>query len=178
MTKKELNANKCMNLESTKSCMMKMIKSPSNWVIVIFTYMIWSLVGMRYSTNQNFDMVTAQQNYVMLLSLVSIIVAFVSYDTRLLKLALIGAITLPVSFVTVAASKVGVIWLGIPIGYYALCPITIFLFLLQIKSISSFVCSKYYGEFWISDCAAEEINVALNDNKSKSSNTRSNKYKK
>jgi len=121
-----------------------MFTSPSNWAIAILTYMIWLLVGMRYSTNQNFNMVTAQQNYVMLLSLVSIIVAFVSYNTRLLKLALIGAITLPISFITVAVSQVGIVWLGIPIGYYVLCPISLFLFLLQIKQITCFAWCQYY----------------------------------
>ena len=136
--------NKCsIDSAAIKNCTVKMFTSPSNWAIAILTYMTWSLVGMRYSTNQNFNMVTAQQNYVMLLSLVSIIVAFVSYNTRLLKLALIGAITLPISFITVAVSQVGIIWLGIPIGYYVLCPISLFLFLLQIKQITCFAWRQY-----------------------------------
>ena len=172
--------NKCFSdSEKLKNCTVKIFTSPSNWVIAILTYIIWSLVGMGYSTNQNFNMVTAQQHYVMLLSLVSIIVAFVSYDTRLLKLALIGAITLPVSFITVAASQVGIIWFEIPIGYCALCPITIFLFLLQVKQICRFACAKYYGEFQISDCSAESANKNLQyDDEGNLNKTKNNKYKK
>jgi len=146
MTIKENNTNKCMiSSIASKDCMVKMLKSPSNWVIVVLTYIIWSLVGMRYSTNQNFNMLTAQQNYVMYLSLASIIIATINHNTSLVKLALIGSITFGISFITLAVSQVGIIWLGYPIGYYLLCPITLFLSLLQIKQICSFVCCKHYG---------------------------------
>ena len=145
------NANKCMiNSESVKDYILEAAKSPSNWVIVILTYMIWSLVGMRYSSNQNFDMVTAQQDYVMYLSLISIIAGLIHHQTKLIKLALTGAVTIAVSFITVVASKVSVIWLGYPIGYYLLCPITLFLFLQQIRLICCFACRNYCS--WISGC--------------------------
>lgn len=141
------NANKCkINSKSAKECMLKMIKSPSNWVIVILTYMLWSLVGMRYSTNQNFSMDVAQQNYVMLLSLVSIAMGLINHQTKLVKLALIGSITFVLSFITLAVTKVGIFWLGYPIGYYLLCPITLFLSLLQIKQICCFACRNYCAQ--------------------------------
>jgi len=145
------NVNKCMiNSKSVKDCIMGAAKSPSNWVIVILTYMIWSLVGMRYSTNQNFDMVTAQQDYVMYLSLISIIAGLIHHQTKLIQLALTGAVTIVVSFITVVASKVSIIWLGYPIGYYLFCPITLFLFLQQIRLICCFACRNYYSQ--ISGC--------------------------
>lgn len=138
------NSNKCIiNSKSAKECMLKMVKSPSSWVIVILTYIIWSLVGMRYSSNQNFDMVTAQQDYVMLLSLVSIAMGLINHQTKLVKLALIGSITFALSFVTLVVTKVGIFWLGYPIGYYLLCPITLFLSLQQVKDICCFACGNY-----------------------------------
>ena len=146
MTTNKNNSSKCMiNSKSSKDCMLGMVKSPSNWVIVILTYIIWSLVGMRYSTNQNFSMDVAQQNYVMLLSLVSITMGLINHQTKLVKLALIGSITFVLSFITLAVTKVGIFWLGYPIGYYLLCPITLFLSLEQIKQICWFTCCKYYG---------------------------------
>ncbi|GAB4165138.1 MAG: hypothetical protein Tsb006_4700 [Rickettsiaceae bacterium] len=144
MTDSKQNTNKCaINSEAAKGCMIKMVKSPANWLLIILTYMIWSLVGMRYSTNQNFNMVTAQQNYVMLLSLVSIIVALINHNTKLIKLAVIGSATLVLSFVTLAVSQVGLILFGYPVGYYYLCPITLLLFLLQIKDIMCFAYYRY-----------------------------------
>jgi hypothetical protein len=162
MKKNTNNLNKCMvNSISAKACMLKMLKSPSNWVVVILTYMIWSLVGMRYSTNQNFNMAIAQQNYVMLLSLVSIVMALMNHQTKLVKLALIGSVTFVLSFITLAADKVGIIWLGYPIGYYLLCPITLFLSLMQIKQICSFACFNYYGS----------LNTLLKESDSATDNT-------
>lgn len=128
----------------SKDCMLGMVKSPSNWAILILTYIIWSLVGMRYSTNQNFSMEMVQQNYVMLLSLVSISMGLINHQTKLVKLALIGSITLMLSFITLVTSRVGIVWFGYPIGYYLLCPITLFLLLEQIKQICYFACYKYY----------------------------------
>lgn len=159
------NSNKCMiNSSSTKECLLRMVKSPSNWAIVILTYIIWSLVGMRYSSNQNFDMVTAQQDYVMLLSLVSIAMGLINHQTKLVKLALIGSITFLLSFVTLAVTKVGIFWLGYPIGYYLLCPLTLLLSLVQIKDICCFACCKYYG-------ALRECNDATDTNKSEELDT-------
>lgn len=150
---KESNENKCViNSELVIASILNTLKSPSNWVILVLTYMIWSLVGMRYSSNQNFNMVTAQQDYVMYLSLVSIIVALVNQETKLIKLALIGSITFATSFVTVAITKVGIIVMGYPVGYYFFCPITLFLSLLQLKQISYFACCKYYGA--IKECSS------------------------
>jgi hypothetical protein len=147
MTIKENNANKCtINSKTAKDCMLRMVKSPSNWVVLISTYLLWTLVGMRYSSNQNFDMVTAQQDYVMYLSLISIIAGLMHHQTKLIKLALTGAVTVAVSFITVVASKVSVIWLGYPIGNYLLCPITLFLFLQQIRLICCFACRNYCAQ--------------------------------
>jgi len=108
--------------------------------------MIWSLVGKGYSTNQNFSMEVAQQNYVMLLSLVSIAIGLINHQTKLVKLALTGSITFMLSFITLAVTKVGIFWLGYPIGYYLLCPITLFLFLQQIKQICCFACRNYCAQ--------------------------------
>lgn len=144
MNNKYKNIDKCFgNLESAKDCIMKALKSPSNWALIIVTYMIWSLVGMRYSSNQNFDMVVAQQHYMMLLSVVSILSGLINHTTKLVKLAFIGAISTAISFLTIAVSKVGITWLGYPIGYYVLCPMSLFLFLLQIKQITCFAFCKY-----------------------------------
>ena len=132
-----------INSKIAKDCILKMLRSPANWVVIAMTYIIWSLVGMRYSTNQNFNMVTAQQNYVMAMSLVSVIIAAFNHNTKLVNLGLIGATTLVISFITVATSQVGVILYGYPIGYYLFCPITIFLFLQQIKQICIFSYCKY-----------------------------------
>lgn len=135
----EKNQSICtINSELAKACAMKMVKSRSNWVMLVLTYIIWCLVGLRYSTNQNFDMVIAQQNYVMYLSLASIIVALVNRQTSLVKLAMIGSVTFVISFVTVVLSKVGVTIFGYPIGYYLFCPVTLFLMLLQVKEIICF----------------------------------------
>jgi hypothetical protein len=107
MTINQNNSSKCrLDSKSAQDCVLKMIKSPSNWVIVILTYIIWSLVGMRYSSNQNFDMVIAQQDYVMYLSLISIIAGLIHHQTKLIKLVLIGAVTTALSFITVVVSKV------------------------------------------------------------------------
>lgn len=147
MTTNHNNSSKCQfNLQAAQDCILKAIKSPSNWVIVILAYMVWSLVGMRYSTNQNFSMELAQQNYVMLLSLASIAMGLINHQTKLVKLALIGSVTFVLSFVTLAATRVGIVWLGYPIGYYLLCPITLFLSLQQIKQICCFACRNYCAQ--------------------------------
>lgn len=131
------------NLESVKNRAVKMLKSPSNIVIIILTYMIWSMLGMRYSSNQNFDMTVTPQYYVMLLSVISILAALINYNTKLVLLAIVGAMTVVVSLLAIVTNKIGVIWLGYPIGYYALCPMSIFLFLLQIKQITCFAWCQY-----------------------------------
>ena len=144
MNTKENNTNQGINnSELFKVCIIRALKSPSNWLLIVLTYVIWSLVGMRYSTNQNFNMVVAPQNYIMLLSLVSIVTALMNYTTKLIKLAFIGSLTFVISLVTVVVSQVGIEWLGYPIGYYLLCPISLFLFLLQVKQISCFSWCKY-----------------------------------
>ena len=158
--------NKCKNIlrclgnsALVKNYIQKILQSPSNWLVVVMTYFIWSLVGMRYSSNQNFDMVIANQHYVMLLSLVSILAALINHTTKLIKLAFIGSISILASFLTVVISKVGIIWLGYPIGYYFLWPITLYLFLLQLKEISCFACCKYYEILQ----ANEIVNAITND---------------
>ena len=144
MNGKNKNTDKCHgNSESVKNCAVAMLKSPSNIVIIILTYMIWSMLGMSYSSNQNFDMTVPPQYYVMLLSFISILVALINHNTKLVLLAILGAITVVVSLLAIVTSKIGVIWFGYPIGYYALCPMSIFLFLVQIKQITCFAWCQY-----------------------------------
>lgn len=144
MNGKNKNIDKCYgNLESVKNCAVKMLKSPSNIVLIILTYVTWSMLGMSYSSNQNFDMTVTPQYYVMLLSVISILAALINYNTKLVLLAIVGAITVVVSLLAIVTSKIGVICLGYPIGYYALCPMSIFLFLLQIKQITCFAWCQY-----------------------------------
>lgn len=85
------------------------------------------------------------QNYIMLLSLVSIVIGFINHQTKLAKLSFIGSITFVLSFLTLAVSKVGIYWFGYPVGYRLLRPLTLLLFLVQIKDICFFAYSKYYG---------------------------------
>ena len=144
MNDKNQNIDKCYgNLGSVKNCAVKMLKSPSNIALTILTYVIWSMLGMSYSSNQNFDMTVTPQYYVMLLSFISILVALINYNTKLVLLAIVGAVTVVVSLLAIVTSKIGVIWLGYPIGYYALCPMSIFLFLVQIKQITCFAWCQY-----------------------------------
>ena len=144
MNGKNRNIDKCFgNLESVKNCTVKILKSPSNFALVILTYMIWSMLGMRYSSNQNFDMMVTPQYYVMLLSAISILAALINYNTKLVLLAIVGVIAVVVSLLAVVTSKVGITWLGYPIGYYFLYPMSVFLFLLQIKQITCFAWNKY-----------------------------------
>lgn len=169
------NSYKCeMDFKSFKTCMQKMLKSPLNWAIVILTYGVWLLVGMRYSTNQNFNMVTAQQGYIMHLSIASVIVGIVSSNTHLAKLTLLGVVTFFISFITVVVSQVRIICFGYPIGYYFFCPLTLCLFFLQIKEICGFACPKYYC--WQSDC--ESSSVDINESKNNALNKQKKLIKK
>ena len=144
MNGKNQNIDKCYdNLKSVKNCAVKMLKSPLNIALVILTYVIWSMLGMRYSSNQNFDMTVTPQHYIMLLSVISILAALINYKTKLVLLAIVGAMTFVVSLLSIVTSKIGVIWFGYPIGYYVICPISIFLFLLQIKQITCFAWCQY-----------------------------------
>lgn len=144
MNGKNQNIDKCYgNLGSVKNCAVKMLKSPSNIALTILTYVILSMLGMSYSSNQNFDMTVTPQYYVMLLSFISILVALINYNTKLVLLAIVGAVTVVVSLLAIVTSKIGVIWLGYRIGYYALCPMSIFLFLVQIKQITCFAWCQY-----------------------------------
>lgn len=163
MNGKNQNIDKCYgNSESIKNCAVKMLKSPSNIVIIILTYMIWSMLGMSYSSNQNFDMVVTPQYYVMLLSFISILVALINYNTKLVLLAMVGAVTVVVSLLAIVTSKIGVICLGYPIGYYALCPMSIFLFLLQIKQITCFAWCQYCEV--LKSCKVSDIAKDSSDN--------------
>lgn len=46
-------------------CMSKAVKRPSFWLVLLTTYMLWDMAGMRYSSNQNFDiMVTLASLYI------------------------------------------------------------------------------------------------------------------
>src|SRR4051812_33861900 len=85
------------NSELVKNMAMKILKSRSSWGLVIVTYMIWSMLGMRYSSNQNFDMVVMPQYYVLLFSGISILAALIHHNTKLVLLAVIGSITVVVS---------------------------------------------------------------------------------
>jgi hypothetical protein len=81
---KNQNIDKCYgNSESIKNCAVKMLKSPSNIALFILTYVIWSMLGMSYSSNQNFDMTVTPQYYVMLLSFISILAALINYNTKM-----------------------------------------------------------------------------------------------
>lgn len=131
----------CLTVNSIKECLIKTSKSPSNWVILILTYLVWYRVGMGYSSNQNFDIIVSHQNYIMLLSLVSIIIAVMN-PVQLGKLAAIGAITFFVSLITIITYKTWASFFRISMGYYFFCPITLFLFLLQLKHICYFTCNS------------------------------------
>jgi len=112
---------------------------------------------MRYSSNQNFDMTVIPQYYILLVSSISILAGLINTDKKQLILTLLGAITVVVSLLTIVVSKVGVYWFGYPIGYYILCPISVFLFLWQIKRIT---CLAYYNykEVITSQCDSQEDN--------------------
>lgn len=137
------NTDKFNNIEAVKNYTVKILKSPSNWALIIITYLIWSILGLSYSTNQNFDMTVTPQYYVMLLSIVSILSGLLNHTGALAKLAFIGAIAVVASMLAIITSKTGIICFGYPVGYYLLCPMSVFLFLLQIKYITSFSWSKY-----------------------------------
>lgn len=101
------------------------------------------MLGMRYSSNQNFDMVVMPQYYILSLSLVSILTALINSNRKLMVLAMVASITVVISFLTIVTSKTGIRLLGYPVGYYALCPMSLLLFLLQIKQITYFAWCKY-----------------------------------
>lgn len=152
MSFKEEIKNQC----SVNSNIISILKSPSNWLLIFVTYQVWSLLGMRYSSNQNFDMTVIPQYYILLVSSVSILAGLINTDKKHLILTLLGAITVVVSLLTIVVSKVGVYWFGYPIGYYILCPISVFLFLWQIKRITCLASYYNYKEVITSQCDSKE----------------------
>ena len=155
MSFKEEIKNQC----SVNSNIISMLKSPFNWLLMFVTYQVWSLLGMRYSSNQNFDMTVIPQYYILLVSSISILAGLINIDKKQLILTLLGAITVVVSLLTIVVSKVGIYWFGYPIGYYILCPISVFLFLWQIKRIT---CLAYYNykEVITRQCDSKEDNLS------------------
>ena len=63
---------------NVKNNLISHIRKPSNWFIIVGTYLIWLMLGMRYSSNNNFDLVVMSHLYMLLTSLVSIIVGIIN----------------------------------------------------------------------------------------------------
>lgn len=131
------------NHYSIGTTIVRILKSPSNWLLMFVTYEVWSLLGMSYSSNQNFDMVVIPQYYILLVSSISILAGLININTKQVILVLAGAITTVISLLTIAISKVGVFFFGYPMGYYVLCPVSVFLFLWQIRKIICFAYCNY-----------------------------------
>lgn len=121
-------------------CMSKTIKRPSFWLVLLTTYVLWDMTGRRYSSNQNFDMMVTLHHYILFISGISILTGVLSYNTKLNSLVMTGATAVLLSIFTIITNKVGIVWLGYGVGYYLLTPLSIFLFLWQIKT---YVCFAY-----------------------------------
>ena len=123
-------------------CMSKAVKLPSFWLVLLTTYMLWDMVGMRYSSNQNFDIMVTLHHYILFISGISILTGVISYNTKLNSLVMAGVTAILLSIFAIITNKIGIVWLGYPVGYYLLTPLSIFLFLLQIKT---YICFAYYN---------------------------------
>lgn len=75
-----------------------------------------------------------------------------------------GAAAILLSIFAIITNKIGIVWLGYPVGYYLLTPLSIFLFLLQIKT---YICFAYYNCSELSkssntSSAINDINFEIN----------------
>lgn len=122
-----------------QNCVGDFFKSWKNWVLLFVTYCVWDLLCSRYSANHNFDMVVVPQYYMLLLSSISTLIAFAHKDTKLIKLGMVGPFSIVISMLTIITIKTGYGFAG----YNLLLPIAVFLFLYQVKTISSFACCIY-----------------------------------
>jgi hypothetical protein len=139
-------------------CISKAVKRPSFWLVLLTTYMLWNMAGMRYSSNQNFDIMVTLHHYILFISGISILTGVISYHTKLNSLVMAGAAAVLLSIFAIITNKVGIVWLGYGVGYYLLTPPSIFLFLWQIKT---YICFAYCNYREVSE--NNNISPAIND---------------
>ncbi len=123
-------------LEYTICCIAsKIMNTPYNWSLMLMTIILWVFGGaiFPYSSNSNFDMAIAINEYVKLMGLAAIVLGVLkqsSYSKRIIGLG-VGCYLL--SLASVLMSKT--LFASGLVGELALKPLAIFCFLLLLKNI-------------------------------------------
>lgn len=123
-------------LEYTICCIAsKIMNTPYNWSLMLMTIILWVFGGaiFPYSSNSNFDMAIAINEYVKLMGLAAIVLGVLkqsSYSKRIIGLG-VGCYLL--SLASVLMSKT--LFASGLVGELALKPLATFCFLLLLKNI-------------------------------------------
>ena len=123
-------------LEYTICCIAsKIMNTPYNWSLMLMTIILWVFGGaiFPYSSNSNFDMAIAINEYVKLMGLAAIVLGVLkqsSYSKRIIGLG-VGCYLL--SLASVLMSKT--LFASGLVGELALKPLAIFCFLLLLKNV-------------------------------------------
>ncbi len=125
-----------IKLEDSICCIAnKTMNTPYNWSLVLMTIVIWAFGGaiIPYSSNSNFDMAIAINEYAKLLGLAAIALGFLKQSLHSKRIIGLGISCYLLSLASVLMSKT-LFATGL-MGVLVLKPLAIFCFLLLLKNI-------------------------------------------
>ena len=123
-------------LEYTICCIAsKIMNTPYNWSLMLMTIILWVFGGaiFPYSSNSNFDMAIAINEYVKLMGLAAIVLGVLKQSSYLKRIIGLGVGCYLLSLASVLMSKT--LFASGLVGELALKPLAIFCFLLLLKNI-------------------------------------------